>query len=220
MGCVWYIYIYTHVNILLIYLLEISHYSNTTTMFERPMVWEDYGNGVPSARGSLSTCYKLYRWIQPYVQNLPDYTPIQSYYPSINRRLPHCSLRAPSYKLADWHYPFNEISIYIHTLCIYTYIYTMYIYKQVYTYKYIYIHTYIYIYIIIVIHFTHDIMIFLVTRSPRTLPLSLWMTALDFTSEAPVNDHGAQADGLYNGCDREAIRWYQSHPVIPIIMGV
>ena len=32
------------------------------------------------------------------------------------------------------------------------------------------------------------------TRSHfATLPLSFWMTALDFTSEAPVNDHSAQA---------------------------
>ncbi|CAL1171303.1 unnamed protein product, partial [Cladocopium goreaui] len=30
-----------------------------------------------------------------------------------------------------------------------------------------------------------------------TLPLSLWMTALFFTSEAPVNDHGAQGKAIH-----------------------
>ncbi|CAJ1406349.1 unnamed protein product [Effrenium voratum] len=36
------------------------------------------------------------------------------------------------------------------------------------------------------------------TRSHfRTLPLSMWMTALDFTSEAPVNDHSAQGKAVH-----------------------
>ncbi|CAK9094854.1 unnamed protein product [Durusdinium trenchii] len=31
----------------------------------------------------------------------------------------------------------------------------------------------------------------------KTLPLSFWMTALDFTSEAPINDHGAQGKAVH-----------------------
>ncbi|CAE7459725.1 unnamed protein product [Symbiodinium natans] len=31
----------------------------------------------------------------------------------------------------------------------------------------------------------------------RTLPLSFWMTGLDFTSEAPVNDHSAQGKAIH-----------------------
>ena len=37
------------------------------------------------------------------------------------------------------------------------------------------------------------------TRSHfETLPLSFWMTALDFTSEAPVNDHSAQGKAVHS----------------------